>query len=137
MAASEVVERALCALADACEAQARALRTLAAELAGADVQSPLEEFIDAGTARRCGLSPRRFREAIASGDLRGFRVGRRLLARSSDVIAYVERHAVVTRLRTRQPEPVRTGRPEPAGDLVNAKIRDLLDAGRLRVVGPR
>ncbi len=129
MSGKSELAAAVRAMAVVLEGEAQALRVLADELTRPDAPSPSEEFVDAATVRHLGVSPRRFREAIAEGDLVGYRVGKRLLARRADVVAFVERHPVTANPRARV--------SESTNESVDAKIQNLLDAGRLRVIPAR
>jgi hypothetical protein len=127
---NEALVRALCAIADACQAEVTALSTLVDALLREEATSARDDFVDARRAVEYGLSARAFRDAIARGELTGFQVGRRRVARAADVRAFVERHPIAPK-----PTPLRST-TKPA-DSVDAKIQRLLDAGRLRSIKPR
>jgi excisionase family DNA binding protein len=129
LSGDEALAGALVALADAREAEASALRTLADAVRGASSSALQDELVDSRGAARHGLSPRAFREAVTRGDLPAYKVGRRFLARAADVRAFIERHPFVPRAPS-----VRKSVP---ADGIDAEIHRLLEAGRLRVVKPR
>ena len=130
MRRNQALARALAALADARTAEATAFRALVDALEHEPDASARSELVDAQGAVSFGLSPRAFREAITRGEINGYQVGRRRVARAADVRAFVERHPV-----TPKPTPPRS--TTEAADSVDAKIQRLLDAGRLRSINPR
>ncbi len=79
-----------------------------------------DDYVD---ARGSGLGVRTFRLAAKAGELPVYRVGKRWVAKRSDVQAYVERQRVTFGERAEEKEP----------DALERAIA----AGRLRVVGRR
>ena len=101
------------ALARALEAQAKTLQALAGFVESLPDATP-SEFVEADDM--C-LDGHTFRRAAKEGEFEVFKVGRKRIARRTDVRRYIERQ------RERSP---RSGAP--------AEIDALLDAGRLRIV---
>lgn len=117
------IVRALRAQAEALAAQANALSALADAIErGPDVARP-PSLVGPGDV---GLTSREWRSAIASGQLRAARVGKRLLATREDFAAY---------LASRRVEPgVRTGAPVELSD-VDELIVEAQRNGQLRAIG--
>jgi hypothetical protein len=82
----------LCALADAQELQARALRALAEALDAGAVAAPTAPRYASARSNPIG-SERGFKAACASGAFPVFKQGRAVAARWSDVEAYMEARA--------------------------------------------
>lgn len=53
------------------------------------------------SARTLGVSPRAWRSALRSGELRGYRIGRELLARREDAARWLEAHRIDARTEDR------------------------------------
>lgn len=113
------------AIVRALRAQASALSALADAIEqGAPVEPRpwLPELVGPGDV---GATSREWRSAIASGQLKASRVGKRLLATREDFAAYVASRRVEPGTRTRAPSA-----PDEVTELVNQAVR----SGQLRAV---
>ncbi len=98
----------------------------AVERAMAKSRPAAEQWVDKRGAAAYGLAPRLFLALCASGEVPASKVGKKYVARASDLAAYLERQRL-------QVEPAEAAQADADLDPVDQALR----LGRLRVLGRR